>query len=76
MLTARISEVVPERKEADTDVLMFVIQYFPMDMTSLQSLLTLSKSFNRNAKKNDLLWVSSFCSVFQILMTLHTTLDN
>ena len=50
--------VVPKREEVVTDVLMFVIQHFPIDLESLQTLLTLSQNFNIKLKHNTLLWVA------------------
>ena len=40
------------------EVLMFLIQTFPLDFSSLQSLLCLSKSFRQSLNCNTLMWLA------------------
>ena len=59
-----MEEVGCEYKESEVrysvvnDALAFVIQYFPLDMSSLHSMLFLSKDICSMIKHNAILWVS------------------
>lgn len=55
--TARYGEA-NDKNEMVADIIMFVIQYFPIDLMSLQSSLALSKDFNEKITCNTLMWLA------------------